>query len=133
MKTSELSGYLLDYWTGRALGKNVKIIKHQREDSYFCVAESGSVKIINPESVRITYSVWNPSTNWNIIGPLIDDKKIDTTYGLHTPSLPVELDIWVAMKDGVKYEAVGPNPLIAVCRLIVWMEYGDEVPDELAE
>lgn len=120
MNTNEISGHLLDYYVGRALGKNVKIIKHQREDSYFCINQ-----ITN--DIR---TCWNPTERWDIVGPIIQAKEIDLTYGLYTPSLPVEQDIWVAMKDGVKYDACGETPLIAVCRLIVWMEYGDNVPDE---
>jgi len=128
MKTSKLSGHLLDYYTGKALGKNVEIKKHQREDYHFCVLITEGAKY-GPDLL----SHWNPSQNWDIVGPLIDDKKIDTTYGLYTPALPVEQDIWVAMKDGVKYDACGETRLIAVCRLIVWMEYGDSVPDEVGQ
>lgn len=127
MKTSELSGHLLDYYTGKALGKNVKIIKHQREDEWFCVHELPMTVDFHGGKVSIQ---WNPSERWDIVGPIIQAKEINVTYGLYTLALPVEQDIWVAMKDGVKYDACGETPLIAVCRLIVWMEYGDSVPDE---
>lgn len=125
MKTSELTDYRLDFWCGKALGKNVEIKKHQREDYHFCVLITEGAKY-GPDLL----SHWNPSQNWNMVGELIQLKEIDLTYGLYTPVLPVEQDIWVAMKDGVKYDACGETPLIAVCRLIVWMEYGDNVPDE---
>jgi hypothetical protein len=129
MKTSELSGHLLDYYVGKALGKNVKIIKHQREEEWFCVENTWPTIYLSDCFVNIKQVPFNPSTNWDLLGPLLDKKKIDLSSGLHTASLPKEVDIWVAMKDGVKYDACGDTPLIAVCRLIVWMEYGDSVPD----
>lgn len=117
MKTSELERHLLDYWTGKALGKNVKIIKHQREDKYFCIEKTSKVIMPILESTYHPYMrAFNPSENWSIGGPLVEE---------YLPG---------AQKVGGEWEShhgiYGPTLLIVTCRGIVKFEFGDEVPDE---
>jgi len=113
MKTSELDGHLLDYWTGRALGKSVQILKHQRDESYFCSEEyaPGDVFIGRP-----TLKLWNPSEDWSIGGPLIERHLIEVER--------------VGKKWKTQDETFGTTLLIANCRAIIKFHIGDEVPDE---
>jgi len=118
MKTSELSGYLLDYWTGKALGKNVKIIKHQREDSYFCVEMIEypgfiSASAPRPEPKEVLY---NPSEDWSIGGPLVEE---------YCPGAQKLIGEWES-----HHGLYGPTLLIVTCLGIVKFKFGNEVPDE---
>lgn len=119
MKTSELSGYLLDYYVGKALGKNVKIIKHQREDEYFCAEEIPTDGAIS--TVKSILKAWNPSENWAIAGPLIEKVGVDI-QGLTGYR-------WMASGPTVS-DYVASRPLIAAMRCIVDSAFGSKVPNE---
>lgn len=129
MKTADLSGALLDYWTDRAQGVpadyleirplqrgNVPNVPHLPES--ICVRFWMSDEIIGPDEVRVCYS-----TNWAMGGPLLDKHHM-----------------WISDDgEGVVYaskiphvnEAIqeGPTMLIAICRAVVRAAFGDEVED----
>lgn len=109
MKTSELTGALLDYWVARAHGKhNPRIM-------------IGGVCGINGSPFR-------PSTNWSQGGPLIDG--YEAFIGQRSPGF-VQVEI-MGDNDELNFPDIpgeGPTTLIAVCRAIVRRTYGDEVPD----
>lgn len=67
---------------------------------------------------------FNPSTNWNQGGPLIERAEI-------TIQQSPERDCWMAHKNGPASE--GPTPLIAAMRCYVASKLGDtiDIPEEL--
>lgn len=115
VKTAELSGRALDWAVGKSIGTNIG------------VTIGGLVKEIvshNP----IEMSLWQPTNDWSICGPLI------AQYG-----------VWLSDKDGAFTASCKPHfdiaiydaetPQIAICRAVVASKLGDEVdiPDELME
>lgn len=60
---------------------------------------------------------WNPSTNWNDIGPLITKYHIQFTFS--------STDIAAIVPNG--YWCAGGDHLIAACRAIVNSVYGDYI------
>lgn len=105
MKTSELTGAQLDYWTGKAL--------------MHAPLWSGEHWFIGLDGD----DAWSPSTNWAQGGPLIEKYTI-------TPYLS-PFGGW----DGYDrlnmqmHESRSETPLIAICRAVVRSVFGDEVED----
>lgn len=124
MRTADLTGALLDYWTARAEGvpaDQLEIRDAQRPDDphapkQFCVRLGHP---INTRDMRIDYS-----TNWALAGPLLEKHGID----LENCVDPVR---WraVAWANGCWTDAEGDTPLIAICRAVVRAAFGDEVED----
>ncbi len=115
VKTAELSGDKLDYFTAVAIGeKNPQI----------CLG--GGCVVSNAHTLHRFY----PSSEWQHGGPLIEK------YNISISDCDGE---WVAsiMNDDGDYDALvnGARPLIAACRAVVASKLGDEVdiPDELME
>lgn len=67
---------------------------------------------------------YDPSEDWSLGGPIIEDE------GIYYEPLGAE---FLAHKDGTDVEAVGPTPLIAGMRCFVASRLGNavEVPEEL--
>jgi hypothetical protein len=103
MKTNELSGTDLDWAVARAEEQPHRIV-------------SGLVFIPGGDN-------WNPSSNWEQGGPIIEREQIAIFLNGD--------DEWTA-EDGW-YRASGPTPLIAAMRCYVASKLGDEVeiPEEL--
>lgn len=112
MRTSELTGALLDYWVARAEGfSDAKI-----------VGEQGNP---NDEFCLINRRPYMPSTDWAQGGPVIEREEISL--------LPGPWSAQVFLEDGLRsFEGIGLTPLIAAMRAYVASKFGDEVPD-LAE
>lgn len=125
MRVKELEGPLLDYWVAKALGEKPSISPVDglcridwRLDPVPCQSDPGHV--------------FQPSTNWNQGGPVIERENISLDTGdgewsaLHgttfdcSAGLPPLGDIFSAQ-----------TPLVAAMRAYVASKYGKEVPDEI--
>ena len=123
MKTAELTGALLDYWTARAEGvpaEQLEIREVPRTDWKICVRtlawKDGSVIGCG----RLDYS-----TNWAPAGPLVEKYHLMLESNMGGE--------WAAdCFDGDRmqwYRSKGDTPLIAICRAVVRAAFGDEVED----
>lgn len=124
MKTSELTGALLDYHVARAEGvpaSRLWFTKLSRDAAPICVmAVTGSY---GGELAKF----YRPSTDWAQGGPLIEKTSgvdawcrngvLEDTYWKAPPGYDV-LD-----------QSEGDTPLIAICRAVVRAKFGDEVED----
>lgn len=115
MKTSDLAGAQLDYWTARAEGipaEQLAILPIQRSEDHHCVRTY-------PQSY-FGRAVMAYSTDWTRGGPLIEKHQMDLCQELN--------GTWVADDGGDCLEG-GSTVLVAVCRAVVQGKFGDEVPD----
>lgn len=104
MKTSELTGVMLDYWVARAEGLECGVGP----------ASNAPDKVCGVKLSTGWFFPWSPSTDWAIGGPIIERERIGLEdEGLH----------WSA---GVESAL---TPLIAAMRAYVGSKFGDEVPD----
>lgn len=117
MKTSELTGALLDYWVAKAEGLDP------------CIAnDTGGIG----RCIIGYFEKFGPSTEWALGGPIIEREKIGTIpwgfEGLWLGSMPGDVDYYV----GISYEdgQMGETPLIAAMRAYVASKFGEEVPDD---
>jgi hypothetical protein len=124
MKTAELDGVLLDYWTARADGRTAKIVRPGEKinrimvDCDMCIA-------LTPGYAKW----WQPfHVYWGSAGPIIEREHIGVTFGKFAGQ-------WHALVlDGHIVPTptmTGPTPMIAAMRAFVRMKFGDEVPDEV--
>lgn len=116
MKTSELSGALLDFWTARAEGvaaADLEIRAVQRPDprtpDTICIKKIGQLALM-----RIDYS-----TNWALTGPLLEKRRFTVCAAPEGK--------WTIPHVG--FAMYGDTPLIAICRAVVRAAFGDEVED----
>lgn len=117
IKTSELTGALLDYWVARAEGLEVRVMR------------SGCWTIINGRSGH----PFMPSASWAQGGPIIERERIKLMpvlptgkiwYGIMTRGASLaEIQVW---RDQAE------QPLVAAMRAYVASKFGDEVPDDAA-
>lgn len=110
MKTSDLTGALLDYWVAMAADKSV------------CIFEGGCYL----ENGLDSYS---PSTNWVDGGPIVEENSIQLSN--HAQGGQRALSEWSAKMIGSSRIIFGATPLIAAMRCFVARKYGDEVLDKL--
>jgi hypothetical protein len=128
MKVSELTGAQLDYWVAKANGMDAKIVPQRVYGGY------GITFVDGTPACQVGIEYFDPSTNWAIGGPIIDQGRIVveplhevgekpkwqcgvmSQYGFEGP----ESDCWMT----------GDTMLIAAMRALVAKKYGDEVPDE---
>lgn len=126
IKTSELTGAHLDYWTARAEGipaEQLTIRRVQRSTDTHCVrlrAAPWQSKALR-EAVAVRYS-----TDWAQGGPLIEKHGLDVVRE--------DDGEWFAQKvyDFETDEhpcACGSSPLQAICRAVVRAAFGDEVEE----
>lgn len=103
MKTAELDGVLLDYWTARANG-------------------------LTDEQAKFVLEAHSYSTEWAHGGPIIERERIGVTFGAAG-----EVWHAMALRAGIlsiKWHLTGPTPLIAAMRVFIALKFGDTVPDE---
>jgi len=122
MNTSELTGAALDWAVARCESLTVSI-------------DGGMVRLIGQPFDR-HYDFWEPSTDWEQGGPIIEREGISLTSYLDE-----EDPYWIGSvecryKDfnaTAYYEEYGPTPLIAAMRCYVVSKLGDtiDIPDEL--
>jgi hypothetical protein len=110
MKTSELTGALLDYWVARAEGESAEIQTYGDKD--MCV---------------IFCREFSPSTDWAQGGPIIERERIQLEFHQWHKAAP-----WCALKhsNAPSYDERGPTPLVAAMRAYVASKFGDEVQDD---
>lgn len=114
MKTLELIGAKLDYWTAVAIGidqRQAKIQDAQRSDKEICVLYG--------------ISRYAPSEDWNVVGPLIDKYAVMLTKSMSGRG-------WIAHQEENNISgdyAYGATPLVAACRAIVLSRFGAEAPE----
>ncbi|WP_258087316.1 DUF2591 domain-containing protein [Xenorhabdus bovienii] len=127
IKTSELTGRALDWAVARAIGATEEIMPSgntwlKPNDDWYV-------------SNRDTYN-FEPSTDWEQCGELIDKYLDDVTY------MGRKDNHWVASVRALTVDdfsifktQTGDTPQIAICRAVVAAQLGDEVdiPDELVE
>lgn len=137
MRTADLTGALLDYWTARAEGvpadqleiRNMPRPDDPRAPKQICVRTVPcEIAGVPPIQKRIDYS-----TNWALAGPLVEKHEIN----LHR--WKDDTEFWAAefayeshYHDvyADDYVAEGcDTPLIAICRAVVRAAFGDEVED----
>ena len=113
MKTSELSGALLDYWVAK--------IEGVPENS---TLRAMAVAIGSIESYTPKYS-----TNWADAGPIIEREHIAIDYVWRDSA--ADRRAWEAWAYKGRHYWDGDTPLIAAMRAYVGSVYGDEVPNEI--
>lgn len=121
MKVSDLKGNELDYWVAKASGFSAQIV-HDTNDP-LCLVDDGVLKYGDGEPFIYPF---NPSTRWDMAGPIIEREKISVQHDVEDYSEPDEP--WYA-ECGVFWD-LGPTPLIAAMRSFVKSKFGNEVPDE---
>jgi len=115
-KTNELTGPALDWAVAKCEGDEVRY-------------EGGCIR---PALSQFVDDDWyQPSTDWNQGGPIIEREKIELRY--HDV---IVAGIWY--RDGIgrdecSHKAIGPTPLVAAMRCYVASKLGNEVdiPKEL--
>jgi hypothetical protein len=120
MKTSELTGPALDFWVAKAEGLEIESSPSDAPASPFRI------------KVGAVWCRFHPSQVSNEGDPIIDRLRIEVLQiagdgsfaGAPTPH------IWMARCNGKSMQ--GPTRLNAAMRLRVFMEFGEEVPDDLA-
>lgn len=115
MKTANLTGALLDYWTARAEGipaDQLSIRQVPRTEWTICVHTP-------PGLIPRTLAY---STDWALGGPLIEKHQITID-----PPLITGTAFWGT--TGIDSLGKGDTPLQAVCRAVVRAAFGDEVED----
>lgn len=127
MKTSDLIGAELDYWTARAEGVSaaeLEIRQVQRPDprmpDTICIHWRDEAR-----AIALPYS-----TNPSLWGPLIEKHTISVSKGSNQISFPG----WYARLGLInrydEYEGeFGDKPEIAICRAVVRSVFGDELED----
>lgn len=118
MKTADLTGALLDYWTARAEGipaADLEIRQVPRTDSRICV------RILRGREgvLGVALEVLAYSTNWAQGGPLLEYAATKLERGVgkwHAEALE-------------RTSSQGYTVLQAVCRAVVHQAYGDNVED----
>lgn len=124
MKTSELTGALLDCWVARARGidpKNIRIapLIFGSGAEPMCQVLTG----FDDDPGAFAFRPFQPSTSWAQGGPIIEREKMTVEpFG----------DGWGAGIGDVytKWYLEGPTLLVAAMRAYVASEFGDEVPDD---
>lgn len=113
MKTNELTGALLDYWTARAEGVLAA-------DLEFRGAGTLCVRMLRNGPASIDgVMVLDYSTNWAQGGPLLEKHQMELEFDVR--------GFWRARTVKQLAHMDGDAPLIAICRAVVRAAFGDEV------
>ncbi|WVR18314.1 hypothetical protein y223_00034 [Bordetella phage PY223] len=121
MKTSELSGALLDYWVARAELEEFKGCKLDR-----------NVQSRIDEKLSHAGQPFRPSLNWAQGGPIIERERISVVIDKDDNEWQAAMNVCDQnmMGFGGNHYQYGPTPLVAAMRAYVASKYGDSVPDE---
>ena len=125
MKTAELEGAELDYWTAKAEGlelPSIHVLPVYNDE--VCIL-GGICKEGGPE-------VYRPSIDWSKGGPIIERERIELVNGDERGKW--EATIGAETRHHEEYGECnsylflfGPTPLIAAMRALVSSKYGEEV------
>lgn len=116
MKTANLTGAPLDYWTARAEGVPADQLEI-RAAGTLCIHTAPAI----PGWMTRPQRPLDYSTNWALAGPLVEDREIALHYVQPSEDYG---PTWMA-----NYETYGDTALIAICRAVVRAAFGDEVGD----
>lgn len=112
MKTAELTGALLDYWTAQADG---------------IAPEHLNIEDVNGQAICgrrwpgvVSWLALPYSTQWHLCGPLIEKHHLNISE--------TDPPGWRAWSDDLDAE-YGRTPQEAICRAVVRAAFGDEVPE----
>lgn len=124
VKVSELSGRALDWAVARAEGWDVKITKGD-----FSRNHDLDLRCTKPRET-LGYN-WKPSTVWSQGGPLFEKHNIAVCPRIEGD----EGEGWLWLPGTGRHLLDGMTPLIAACRAIVAVKFGDvvQVPAVLVE
>lgn len=120
MKTAELDGALLDYWTARAEGFDAEVVqlygwRYCRIDAY-----------------GVGWRVYEPSGSALLAGDIMR-RRLFTVYPLkEADNHGIKRDTWLAeAQQNPIFHGLhrGESPWVAVCRLRVAEAFGDIVND----
>lgn len=126
MNTAELVGNALDWAVAQAIGKDVAVSRQY--------ADGGRRVVVWYHHGRngIDGRSYCPSEHWSDGGPLLKEYAIGFV-GIATQSGGA----WRAFSspEDKSYEGIGPDHLVAACRLVVGAELGEtvEVPEQLVQ
>lgn len=133
---TKLEGPALDWAVakadGRCLHERIRIVRYNDDSDHIC-EDCGKDTYMEPSRHS-----WKPSTDWGQGGPLIEKYHIQLNYNGNGFSKSPTGKYWCAYvcKPCGKEERPsggGPAPLIAACRAIVALKFGDYVdtPNDL--
>lgn len=131
MKTSELEGVQLDYWTARADGREAKIMQPgERLGRMRAAMTEPTCVVLAPDYTGL----WKPfRVDWDSAGPIIDREQgsIERYRRMMGPDPCGEPYYCADMGTENRWRAYGPTHLIAAMRAFVGSRFGHEVPDEV--
>ena len=121
MKTSELTGAALDWAVAKCEGSNsVAACYYDDDDLPMCRDEAPHME-------------WQPSTNWDQGGPIIEREGINLDNYAKNP----QWSAWAPApeRETGEAQAFGTTPLIAAMRCYVASKMGDNIniPEELTK
>ena len=131
VRVSNLIGLALDWATGIADGRELELPGAVRGRTSVVWCDPFVVKRDgHPDFHDKTRRKWQPSTDWNTGGPLID-KYLGSAH--HNPHLEDSNCQYSAGPAGAGIWLYGPTALVAFCRTLVITKLGDtvQVPKEL--
>ena len=131
VRVSNLIGLALDWATGIADGRDLELPGSVRGRTSVVWCDPFVVKRDgHPDFHDKTRRKWQPSTDWNTGGPLID-KYLGSAH--HNPHLEDSNYQYSAGPAGAGIWLYGPTSLVAFCRTLVITKLGDtvQVPKEL--
>lgn len=111
IKTAELTGIQLDYWTARAEGRGIF-----KSLGMIWILYGGGIAYITNHGQE----QYRPSTDWAHGGPLIEKYHLNVSE--------CDPPAWRAWSNDLDAE-YGDTPLRAICRAVVRAAFGDEVEE----
>lgn len=136
VKTSELTGYALDWAVAKANGYECGRLQG-KNGTFGCNAPGGVQYVIGILRVsslaeELNARFWRPSTDWAQGGPLLDSMVIGVIHNSRIRPHPFDKG-YQAMASHFIGPSEGHTILIAACRAIVAAKMGDvvHVPEEL--
>jgi len=128
MKVSELSGALLNYWTGRAERASfVGRIAEYTDGKTCCVVPAG----VCGENGWTDQRIYSPSSDWSIGGPIIEREGLTVRTSVEPRTCLADDHNWRSCYHVGQHMAYGRTPLEAAMRSYVASKFGTDVPDEV--
>jgi len=113
MRTSELTGAMLNYWVARADGWEAEVRSYQQDPF------GKGVVTVHYCNLKKGNRPFSPSTNWAQGGPIIERERID---------INTAVEGWEAYCD-IRQTVRGDTALEAAMRAYVTSKFGNEVQE----